>query len=195
MGLVLLVAVLALVATAAVPRNGRLVGRWRAVRLLVAALVVQLVAAVVAPGSGAVRFAALLLTGALAGLFLYGNRRAAGTPLVAAGLLLNGLVIAVNAGMPVSLHAAARAGVERPDLRLESDALREPETSRTRLAALGDVIPVAVPWRPEVVSPGDVLVAAGVGLLVLFGGAAQTPRRMERSTVLVRDSTTTGSYS
>jgi hypothetical protein len=195
MGLVLLVAALALVATVAIPNSGRLPGRWRAVRLLVAALVVQLVAVALAPDSGVARFTALGLTGVLAGLFLYGNRRAAGASLVVAGLLLNGLVITVNAGMPVSLRAADRAGVDRPDLRLEADALREPETSRTRLAVLGDVIPVALPARPEVVSPGDVLVAAGVGLLVLFGGARQTPRRIERSTVLVRDSTTTGSYS
>ena len=53
---------------------------------------------------------------------------------------------------------------------------------------------VALPWRPQVVSAGDVLVAAGVGLL-LVAARGQTPRRAERSTVLDSDSTTVGSYS
>ena len=75
--------------------------------------------------------------------------------------------------------------------------MREPTGPDSGSAALGDVVPVALPLRPQVVSPGDVLVAAGVGLLLVTAGraGAQTPRRAERSTVLDSESTTVGSYS
>lgn len=197
--LVLLVAALALVArvlTALLAGDGGLAAlRLRAVRLLVAAAVVQLATSVLAPGSGVLRSVALATTVVLVGLFAYGNRAVAGVPLVAAGLLLNVVVVTANGAMPVSLDAAARAGLDRADLALATDALREPRTETTRLGLLGDVIPVALPARPQVVSPGDVLVAAGVGLMLLMAGGAQTARRTERSTVLDSDSTTIGSYS
>jgi hypothetical protein len=97
----------------------------------------------------------------------------------------------------VSVAAAGRAGITQAELHLGTDALREPTGPGTRLARLGDVVPVALPRWPQVVSPGDVLVAAGVGLLLLTAGPrrAQTPRRAARSTVLDSDSTTVGSYS
>ena len=202
--LVLLVAVLALLAAlltgGAAPGRGLALLRLRAVRLLVAAAVVQVATSVLAPGSGVARTAALVATVVLVGLFVYGNRAVPGVALIAVGLLLNLTVIAVNAAMPVSLYAAARAGLDPAELALDTDALREPKTAATRLGVLGDVVPVALPGRPQVVSPGDVLVAAGVGLLLLTGGAAQSgrtqpTRRAERSTVLDSDSTTIGSYS
>ena len=126
-----------------------------------------------------------------------GNARLPGVPLVALGLLLNVVVVGANAAMPVSVDAAARAGISRADLGLARDAMRTPSGPDTRLAYLGDVVPVALPRWPQVVSPGDVLVAAGVGLLLLTAGVRrpQTPRRAERSTVWVSDSTTFGSYS
>ena len=176
MVLVLLVAAMALVAT--VSTGGwRLAGvRVRAVRLLVAAGVMQLGTALLAPGSGAARTAALLVTAVLVGLFLLGNRRLPGVPLVALGLLLNIVVIALNGAMPVSVQAAADAGVTRPELGLADDAMREPVTARTRLPWLGDVVPVGIPRWPQVVSAGDVLVAAGVGLLLVTAGSRRGPR-------------------
>jgi hypothetical protein len=206
--LVLLVAVGAL-GVALVTRGAGL-GRvhLRAVRLLVAAAVAQLVTSTLAPGSATARALALVLTTLLVGLFVVGNRRVAGTPLIGLGLLLNVLVVGANAAMPVSVDAAARAGLTRGQLHLERDAMREAVGPGTRLAWLGDVVPVALPRRPQVVSPGDVLVAAGVGLLLVTargrsrpGGrgsrsaGAQTPSREARSTVEDRHSTTVGSYS
>jgi hypothetical protein len=200
--LVLVVAVLAL-AVALATGGARLARvRVRAVRLLVAAAVVQLGTSAVAPGSGLARGTALVLTTLLVGLFLVGNARLPGVPLVALGLLLNVVVVGVNAAMPVSVSAASRAGITAADLHLARDAMREPTGPGTHLRALGDVVPVALPHRPQVVSPGDVLVAAGVGLLLVTAGRRravprrhQTPRRAARSTVLDRDSTTIGSYS
>jgi hypothetical protein len=194
MVLVLLVAVGALAVAAVTRGTGLARVRLRAVRLLVAAAVVQLTTSVLAPGSGLARALALVLTTALVGLFVVGNRRVAGTPLIGLGLLLNVLVVGMNAAMPVSLAAAHRAGLSTAEIALGDDAMREPLSSSTWLPWLGDVVPVALPWRPQVVSAGDVLVAAGVGLL-LVAARGQTPRRAERSTVLESDSTTVGSYS
>ena len=191
----LLVAAVAGVASLATGGAGLSRLRLRAVRLLVVAAAVQLGTPLLLPGSGFARWAALSLTGLLTGLFLFGNRRVVGAPLVACGLLLNVVVVVVNGAMPVSVSAAKDAGLTRADLGLRDDALREPANTSTYVGFLGDVVPLALPLRAQVISPGDVLVAAGVGLLLVSAGRAQTPRRLERSTVLESDSTTVGSYS
>jgi len=193
--LVFVVAVLAVTAVVLVG-GGRLAAlRVRAVRLLVAAAVVQIGTSVAAPGSAVLRGVALVLTALLVALFMVGNRALAGTPLIGAGLLLNVVVIAANGAMPVSVAAAGRAGLTAAELGLAQDGLREPVDDSTRLRWLGDVIPFALPLRPQVVSPGDVLVASGVGLLLVGARTRHTPRRAVRSTILERDSTTSGSYS
>ena len=196
-GVVLVVMVAALAALAAVLTGGSRLAqvRLRAVRLLALAAVVQVGTSALAPGSAAVRVLALVLTSLLVGLFLVGNRTVAGTPLVGLGLLLNLVVVATNGAMPVSVDAAARAGIPPAELALGGDAMREPLTDSTVLGRLGDVIPVAAPWWPQVVSPGDVLVAAGVGLLLVSARGPQTATRANRSTVLASESTTIGSYS
>ena len=203
MVLVLVVAVLA-AAAGVLARDGRLSRiRLRAVRLLVVAGAVQLLTSWAAPGSGLARATALVLTTVLVGLFLVGNARLPGVPLITLGLLLNVAVVTANHAMPVSVSSAARAGIARADLHLARDAMRVPTGPGTRYPLLADVVPVALPARPQVVSPGDVLVAAGVGLLILAAGVrrrrpprvAQTPRRAVRSTVWARESTTVGSYS
>ena len=197
MVLVLVVAVAALAVAAATGRSRLTQVRVKAVRLLAAAAVIQVGTSLLAPGSGVARVTSLVLTTALVGLFLVGNGRLPGVPLIGIGLLLNLVVIGLNAGMPVSVVAAERAGISRADLHLARDAMREPTGPSTHLAALGDVVPVAMPWWPQVVSAGDVLVAAGVGLLLVTAGVRrrQPPRRAVRSTVLDRESTTVGSYS
>ncbi|MGA4543215.1 DUF5317 family protein [Uniformispora flossi] len=119
---------------------------------------------------------ALLASAGLAARFAAGNLHLAGVPLAAAGLLLNALVMAVNGGMPVSEHAAARAGLplERP-----SEAGRLAAGPDTRLDWFAESLPVPLPLRPEVDSPGDLLVAAGVGLLVVDGMLRDRgPRRL-----------------
>lgn len=133
-----------------------------------------LVLAVLAQAAGALFGIAgyqvgLLLSAVLAGLFLARNRRLPGVPLVALGLLLNALVVTANGAMPVSRYAAARAGVDFSAAAPASDARHEPADARTRLLLLGDVVPLALPPRREVVSLGDCLLAAGLALLVLRG--------------------------
>jgi Family of unknown function (DUF5317) len=180
------------------PRMRVALPRIVAVRLLAMACAIEVLTDWLAGDSGFARTVALVLEVLLVGLFLLGNRQVPGVALITLGLLCNVAVVAANGAMPVSESAAARAGVARPALHLAQDPLREPIGTGTRLRHLGDTIPVAVPWHPQAVSPGDVMVAAGAGLLVLSGArprSGQPARRVERSTALARESTTRGSYS
>ena len=135
-------------------------------RLVVGAVVAQAVGAVV---GGPVYPLGLLVSGALVAAFLVANRGIRGTGLVALGLLANALVVGLNGAMPVSEHAAGRAGVSTQDLLTGEDGRHELAGEGTRLPWLADVVPVPLPWRPEVVSIGDVLVAAGLAQLVVLG--------------------------
>jgi Family of unknown function (DUF5317) len=142
--------------------------------LLAAALVVQLAGALV---GGPFYVAGLALSALLAAAFLAGNRGVRGTGLIALGLLANALVVGLNGAMPVSLSASGRAGVSTQDLVTGADPRHEAADRSTRLRPLGDVIPVLLPWHPEVVSPGDVLVAAGLAQVVFLGLRAGRPLR------------------
>jgi hypothetical protein len=132
-------------------------------RLAVAAVAAQLAGAVL---GGPLHAVGLAVSVALVVGFLAANRHVRGTGLVALGLAANALVVGLNAAMPVSAHAAARAGVAPAG---GDDPRHEPSSAGTRLPWLGDVVPLPLPWRPEVVSPGDVLVAAGLAQLVVAG--------------------------
>lgn len=149
-------------------RLGRL--RLRRLPLVAGALVAQLLGAVLAPplGRGA-WVAGLALSAVLAAGFVAANLRAPGLPLVAGGLLLNALVVGANGAMPVSPTAAARAGVGLGPVLVGQDLRHEVTEPGTRLRLLGDVVPFPLPGLPQVLSPGDVLVAAGVAQLVVAG--------------------------
>lgn len=166
MGLALLTLVLALAA-------GYLVGGRRGVsalplsatHLLVAAFVVRVIEPLVSrvvPGAYPI---AIAVSATLMAQFVARNALVPGVALAGLGLLLNAAVVLVNGAMPVSLYAAARAGV--PGMELSGDARHDVLGDGTRLAWLADVIPAPTPFRPEVVSIGDVLLAAGIGLFAL----------------------------
>jgi hypothetical protein len=119
-----------------------------------------------------------LAISALAALaFCVRNIRLAGLPLLTLGLLLNALVVAVNGSMPVSVNAAARAGVPTHEIAAGADARHSIAGKGTTWRVLGDDIPVPLPLRPEVASPGDVLIAAGLAELVLLGMGPRPIRR------------------
>jgi len=119
----------------------------------------------------------LVASVACVAVFLQRNRGVRGTGLLATGLLLNALVVVANGAMPVSTAAAARAGVSTAPITTGADPRHELADASTRLPWLSDVVPVPLPGRPEVVSPGDVLVAAGAAQLVVVGMAPGTVRR------------------
>jgi hypothetical protein len=100
---------------------------------------------------------------------LAGNGGTRGTGLGALGLPTNAVVAPNTAPMPVSSDASGKAGVSTQDLVAGTDPRHELADSSTRLRPLGDVVPVLLPVHPEVVSPGDVLVAAGLAQLVVLG--------------------------
>lgn len=142
-------------------------------RLVLAAVVAQLGGAAVgvlsAAAAGPAYAAGLVLSASLAGAFCLRNLAVAGVPLVAVGLGLNAAVVAANGAMPVSPYAAARAGVQTGPIGSDADPRHELEDGSTRLGLLDDRVPVPLPLRPEVVSVGDLLTAAGVAQLVVVG--------------------------
>jgi hypothetical protein len=168
--------VLALALALGVATGGRLAHlahlRLRYGGLVAAAVAVQLLGTLV---GGPAYPLGLALSAGLAGWFLSRNRGVRGTGLVALGLLANALVVGLNGAMPVSSDALGRAGVSTQSLLDGSDPRHELAGASTRLGALGDVIPVLMPAHAEVVSPGDVLVAAGLGQLVLLAVRRRLP--------------------
>ena len=122
-----------------------------------------------AVGGGPLYPIGLAASAVLVAAFLALNRGLRGTGLLALGLICNAVVVGLNGAMPVSASAAARAGTTTQALRTGRDQRHNLAGPTTRLRRLGDVIPVPFPVRPEVVSAGDVLVAAGLAQLVLVG--------------------------
>ncbi len=94
------------------------------------------------------------------------NLRSVGIVVAGAGTALNTLVIAVNGGyMPASERALEIAGTGRRSRTSQQLGRRR---RRCAPAALGDVfaVPDRVPLLANVFSVGDVLIAAGVALLL-----------------------------
>lgn len=115
--------------------------------------------------AGPVATAVLVVGYCLLAGFALANVSVAGMVLVAAGLTANALVVGINGGMPVrgvdpSAALGARHHGERP-----SD----------RLTALGDVVTI----RPlhQIVSAGDIVLAAGVAVSVVTLLGPTAPRR------------------
>ncbi len=112
--------------------------------------------------------AAWVLATVAVALFAAANSRLPGVGLLWAGIALNTVVILANGGqMPVSLWAAERAGVSASEIY--ASAQHTPGDDNTVLRPATDVIPLAFPGAGAVISIGDVLAAAGVGM---FGAVA-----------------------
>jgi hypothetical protein len=145
--------------------------RWR--RFVVAAVLAQaggsILGIVGAADPRRAYVVGLAVSAACAAAFCARNLRVAGVPLVTIGLVGNAVVVAANGAMPVSIVAALHAGVPITDIAAGRDSRHEIAGTGTTIRWLGDVIPVPIPLRPEVVSPGDVLVAAGLAELVALG--------------------------
>jgi hypothetical protein len=124
--------------------------------VLVIAIVARALAPFVPPASLALYLAAIALTAAVATI----NWRLPGAALIAAGSVLNLIVVAANGGMPIDAQALESAGGRMPQ-----DALHVALTGSTALAALADVIVIA-PLRAAY-SIGDVAITLG-GFLLPF---------------------------
>jgi len=179
------------VLAAAIALAAALGGRWsrlahlqlRSRGLIVAAVLAQAGGAFVGiAGFGDARKAyvsGLVVSAACALWFCARNLRIPGVALVSAGLVANAAVVALNGAMPVSIVAAYHARVPIGAISAGTDARHEIAGLGTRLRWLGDVVPVPLPLRPEVVSAGDLLVAAGLAELVVMGMMGSVPHRKE----------------
>jgi Family of unknown function (DUF5317) len=127
--------------------------------------------------------AVMVVSYALLIAFLWVNRQLPAVPIVLVGLSLNLLVIAPNAGMPVSASAVRAAGGTVADVPPAGTADKHHLMSnRDVLRPLGDVIPGPPPLG-VVLSVGDLLLYAGVAIFVVmvmrgrFGENRRKPTR------------------
>lgn len=162
----LLVLVVAAVSAAlAVRRGGSLTNlasttfEW--VGVLLAALVLQVAADLFAPNDIS-STGLLVVTYLVVAAFVLRNRKLPGILIAVVGLAMNILVISLNGAMPVSRWAADIAG--GGSVGDEMGIKHEIAGSETDLAFLGDVIPI--PETGRVISAGDVVLAAGIAVLV-----------------------------
>jgi hypothetical protein len=171
----LVLAVVAVVATkGSFERLGRL--RFRAFWLLFLGLGIQIVLEVVTLPDDRIEdvgFAILLLSYVAMLSFCVANRSIKGMTLVAIGVALNVLVIALNQGMPTKDDVHQRAGRE-VRVPIEQTVKHRPLEDDTLLGFLGDVI--TFPGVPnQQFSIGDIVMALGI-VDVCFEGS-RVPRR------------------
>jgi hypothetical protein len=131
--------------------------------LLLAALLAQILITVTLTSlPDAVLATTHVATYVAAGWVLWVNRHIAGMALIALGAALNALPIVVNRGtLPASPTAESTAGVHVTHHFTNSGVLAHPH-----LAFLGDTMtsPAFLPMR-NVVSPGDLVILAGLAVL------------------------------
>jgi hypothetical protein len=93
-----------------------------------------------------------------------GRRFPYGQGLISAGVVLNGIVMAVNGGMPVSRFALIAAGFPKTMNVAQGHFYKHiAMTALTRLRLLGDIIPFHL--ARTVLSPGDLLMLMGIAVV------------------------------
>jgi hypothetical protein len=131
--------------------------------LLLAALLGQILMTITFPTApSAVLAGTHVATYIAAGWVLWVNRRIPGMALIALGAALNAVPIVVNRGtLPATATAERSAGVHASAHFANSGVLAHPH-----LAFLGDTMtsPAFLPFR-NVVSPGDLVILAGLAVL------------------------------
>lgn len=161
---------LAIGAVAGLARGGRLSNlahasfRWPA--LLVIGAAVQAVTSFASVGGAST--ALLVASYAALAAFALANVPKAGMLLVALGVILNGIVIGVNGGMPVKAEAVVAAGLARDVEEAESLEFRGKRhlaTEEDRLMILADIVPVPL-GGGVVLSYGDLVLSLGAAVVV-----------------------------
>jgi hypothetical protein len=124
----------------------------------------------VAPVPGTWPLILLMASFAVLLVFALKNVRLAGFPLVVLGVVLNGLVLGVNHGMPVSERAIVASGQEDAlaGLVAEPTAKHHLAGDGDELLFLADVIAIPQPVG-QIVSVGDVFTYAGVAWMIVVG--------------------------
>jgi len=170
---VLVVAVVVGVVAGLVRPHRSRFGEPRAVAVVFAAAITQVVSTAT---TGVVHGVLLTISVVLGALWIALQRRHVASVLLAIGVGLNTAVVAANGGMPVDPDALASVGRRDVDVTRGFLYKHVPMTGDTRLAWLGDRIPV--PIQRNVISVGDVLMAVAICLWVADGvGAWWNDRR------------------
>jgi hypothetical protein len=157
------------------------------------ALLMQVAPAPREIADGLLAFGLLLASYALLIVVVARNWRLLGFPVILVGLVLNGAVIGVNAGMPVSGEAIRRSG----NLSLFQDLPRERvgkhhlASDQDRLMPLTDVIPVPLPIG-SVISAGDVLIDVGAAAFLVAAMLGRPEIRRRASAARGRTATRSG---
>jgi len=172
-------AIIVIVATkGSFERLGRL--HFRVLWLLFLGLAVQIVLEVVEFPKDRmedVGFAILLLSYVLILGFCVVNRSVRGMTLIAIGVALNVLVIALNQGMPTKDDVRERGG-RQVHVPIEQTVKHRPQEHDDLLVFLGDVI--TVPSFPnQQFSIGDIVM--GLGIVDLCFEGSRVPRRRGRA--------------
>jgi uncharacterized protein DUF5317 len=164
-------------------RLGRLARnlKLRAIWLIYVALGMQVLVRVppVSSAHEATRLLVVLLSyGVIAvwlGLNAVSQRRAlrVAVALITVGWLANLAPIALNAGMPVSGRALARAGNTSPTAGSKGFFKHVIASDRTDLNWLGDIIPMR--RFSTVISIGDIILLAGIALVIAAGMRLRQP--------------------
>lgn len=124
-----------------------------------------------------VGFAILLLSYVAILGFCVVNRSVRGMTLIAIGVALNVLVIALNQGMPTKADVRVRGGKE-VHVPIEQTVKHRPQADDDLLAFLGDVI-TAPGFPNQQFSIGDIVM--GLGIVDLCFEGSRVPRRRGRA--------------
>jgi hypothetical protein len=162
--------------------------RIRGELVLVAVFVLIVAFPVVSPHVGMSKSSTLVwwlgLMLLLLGLALL-NVSSQGFRLIAIGVALNIVAIALNGGMPVSLAAAQAAGgivgVKAASL---GDLFHAAASASTRLLVVGDVLPLPGVWHlRSVLSIGDLAMLVGVVVVMTTSveGASASPKSRDQA--------------
>jgi hypothetical protein len=168
-------AVIVVVATkGSFERLGRI--RFRMFWLLFVGLAIQIVLEVVTFPKDRIEdvgFAILLVSYVAILAFCFVNRRVRGMTIIAIGVALNVLVIALNQGMPTKDDVRTRNGRE-VHVPIEQTVKHRPEEDDDLLVFLGDVI-TAPGFPNQQFSIGDIVM--GIGIVDLCYEGSRVPRR------------------
>ncbi len=149
------------------------------VTMIAGLFLLQAAAILYVPGQAVAQMVVLNLSQIVLVLLLLFNHHIPGVKLFVLGIILNIIVMAANGGwMPVTPETYHFV---HPDRLVELEA-RPPNSknivlprSETHLWILSDVIPLALPDRNTAVSPGDVIMIAGVAYFIFQATRREKP--------------------
>jgi hypothetical protein len=152
-------------------------GGWKFAAVVAGLFVLQALMVLYVPGQTVFQMALLILSQIALVALLFLNRHVPGAKLLALGIFLNIAVMVANGGwMPVSPEIHHFVHPDRP-VELQARQVNSKDVilprAETNLWILSDIIPVALPWRRNAVSIGDVLLILGAAQFIFQATSGQ----------------------